>query len=209
MVSKNSQEFVPIKEVRDGTVVLKDGSLRGILMTSTLNFALKSEDEQKSIIFQFQNFLNSLDFEVQIHVQSRKLNIEPYLDTIREKMKSQTNDLMLLQTREYVNFVKKFTESVNIMTKSFFIIVPYTPSVISRKGSKIPFFSSNKNQDGTDFDQFEINKNQLDQRMSIVKQGITRCGIRASVLGSEEIIELYYKTFNPSDVERPLNIESN
>jgi type IV secretory pathway VirB4 component len=137
VASKSSQDFVPIKEIRDGVVVLKDGSMRAILMTSSQNFALKSSDEQNAILFQFQNALNSLDFSIQIFVQSRRLDIRPYIALVEGKMKEQTSDLMRIQIREYVKFIKKFTEDVNIMTKTFFIVVPYTPPQItgvSKKG---------------------------------------------------------------------------
>jgi len=120
--SKAAQDFVPIKEVRDGVVILKDGSMRAVLMVSSLNFALKSQDEQESILFQFQNFLNSLDFSVQFFVQSRELDIRPYLNLLEERYRAQTEDLMRIQVREYIGFVKNFIENSDIMSKSFFIV---------------------------------------------------------------------------------------
>src|SRR3989344_5602657 len=126
-----TQEFVPIKEVRDGIVILKDGGMRAILLCSSLNFSLKSEDERNAILLQFQDFLNSLDFAVQISIQSRRLDIRPYIALLEDRYKEQVNDLMKIQTREYIEFVKKFTETTNIMTKSFFIIVSYDPAMIN------------------------------------------------------------------------------
>ena len=123
--AKSSQEFVPIKEVRDGVLVLKDGSLRTILMTSSINFALQSEDNQTAVIIQFQNFLNALDFSVQIFIQSRKMDIRPYLALLEERHKSLENELLKIQTREYIEFVRAFTENTNIMTKTFFIVIPF------------------------------------------------------------------------------------
>ena len=120
-----TQNFVPIKEVRDGFVVLDDGSMRAILLASSVNFALKSADEQQSIIMQFQSFLNSLDFSIQFFIESRQLDIRPYIALLEEKHKEQATDLMKIQTREYIDFVKKFTENSNIMSKSFFVVVPY------------------------------------------------------------------------------------
>src|SRR3989338_8579110 len=139
---KSAQEFVPISEVRDGVVVLKGGGLRAILLASSLNFALKSEDEQNAFLMQFQNFLNSLDFSVQIFVQSRMLDIRPYIATLEERFKEQLDDLMRIQIREYIEFIKSFTEAANIMTKNFFVVVPYAPApVITRRGiaSVLPF----------------------------------------------------------------------
>ena len=132
--SKATQEFVPIKEVRDGVVILKDESMRAVVLASSLNFALKSDDERVAIISQFQDFLNSLDFSVQIYIQSRRLDIRPYIGLLEERYKEQINDLMKIQTREYIEFIKKFTETTNIMTKSFFIVVPYDPAIINVSG---------------------------------------------------------------------------
>src|SRR3954463_7799944 len=132
--AKTTQEFVPIKEIRQGIIVLKDDSLRAIVMASSLNFALKSADEQQSIIMQFQNFLNSLDFSVQIFIQSRKLDIRPYIALLENRLKEQVGDLLKIQTREYMQFIKNFTENQNIMTKTFFIVVPYSPAMINAGG---------------------------------------------------------------------------
>ena len=124
--AKATQEFVPIKEVRDGIVVLKDGGLRAIVLANSINLSLKSDDEQRATILQFQNFLNTLDFSVQISIQSRKLDIRPYLLLLENRMKVQSEPLLKLQTKEYIEFIKNFTESVSIMTKNFFVVVPYT-----------------------------------------------------------------------------------
>src|ERR1700691_3692725 len=132
--TRSTQDFEPVSEVRDGVVVLKDGGLRAILLASSINFALKSEDEQTAFIVQFQNFLNSLDFSCQIFVQSRMLDIRPYIATLETQFKEQLDDLMRIQIREYIEFIKSFTEAANIMTKNFFVIVPYSPSIASGKG---------------------------------------------------------------------------
>jgi len=128
--SKATQDFVPVKEVRDGIMIMKDGSMKLILMASSLNLALKSYDEQSSIILQFQNFLNSLDFSIQIFIRSRRYDIRPYIALLEEREREQLNDLLKIQTREYMNFVKNFTDTTNIMTKDFFVVVPYHPSVL-------------------------------------------------------------------------------
>jgi hypothetical protein len=112
-----TQEFVPLKEVRDGVVILKDGSLRALLMASSINLALKSGDEQQAIIGQFQNFLNSLEFPVQFFVESRDLDIRPYVALLEERYTAELDDLMKIQIREYIIFIKDFTERANIMSK--------------------------------------------------------------------------------------------
>jgi type IV secretory pathway VirB4 component len=202
--SKTTQEFVPIKEVRDGVVILKDGGLRALLLASSVNFALKSADEQTSIILQFQNFLNSLDFSVQMFIQSRRLDIRPYLALLEERYKNQFSDLLKIQTREYIEFIRKFTESTSIMSKSFFVVVPYTPAVLSTKKSSL-FAKKNSTASGTSGD-FEENLSQLEQRLGVVSQGLTRCGIRVVQLGTEEVIELFYRIFNPGDTEKPIPV---
>jgi len=207
--SKATQEFVPIKEVQDGIVILKDGSMRAIVLASSLNFSLKSDDERNAIIMQFQDFLNSLDFAVQISVQSRRLDIRPYIALLENQYKEQINDLMKIQTREYIEFIKKFTESTNIMTKSFFIVVSYDPAMVNIKGGiGGSFFQKKSAEENLKQKQssFEENRTQLEQRIGVVEQGLVRCGIRVIRLGTEEVIELFYKIFNPGDTEKPIKI---
>jgi len=208
--SKATQDFVPIKEVRDGIVVLKDGTMRGLVLASSLNFSLKSEEERNAIIMQFQDFLNSLDFPVQISIQSRRLDIRPYIALLEDRYKEQVNDLMKIQTREYIEFIKKFTETTNIMTKSFFIVVSYDPAILNIKGGGGPFSilkkKSNEEQQRNKKVNFEENRTQLEQRVSVVEQGLSRCGIRVVRLGTEEVIELFYKIFNPGDTEKPIKV---
>ncbi|MES2953267.1 MAG: hypothetical protein V4674_01780 [Patescibacteria group bacterium] len=208
--SKAAQEFLPIDEIHDGVVVLKDGTLAMALICSSLNFALKSADEQTAIISQYQNFLNSLDFSVQIYIQSRRLDIRPYISLLEERMKVQVNDLIKIQTREYVQFIKSFTDSVSIMTKTFFVIIPYTPPFAVGQGKAVGFlgtlFGSKQNsaETGAKREAFEENRAQLEQRASVVAQGLVRAGVRALPLGTEELVELFYKIFNPGDLERPV-----
>lgn len=204
-----AQQVVPIQEIRSGVVVLKDGSMRGVLMGSSLNFALKSEEEQSAIILQFQNMLNSLEFPVQFFVQSRDLDIRPYIALLEERHAAQTNDLLKIQTREYIEFVKGFVESVNIMSKGFFIVVPYTPAYGARTGSKsgpLGFLKKQSPQaaSGSQIEQFEENRSQLEQRLAVVSQGLSRAGIRVEQLGTEELVELFYKLFNPGELGKPM-----
>lgn len=207
--SRTAQDFVPIKEIHDGVVKLRDGGIRGVVMASSINFALKSTDEQSAIIFQFQNFLNSLNFSIQIFTSSRKLDIRPYVTLLEKVKKDQTNDLLRIQTTEYIEFIKNFTEQVNIMTKTFFIVVPYSPAMIQTKRgilSAIPFLNSKADDVRKDAENFEENKVQLLQRVEVVISGLSRMGVRAVPLGTEELVELYYKMFNPGDTEKPINI---
>lgn len=211
MAAKNAQatqSFVPIKEVRDGIVVLKDGGLRAILMASSINFALKSEDEQRAIISQFQSFLNSLEFSVQFYVQSRDLDIRPYIALLEKRYTETLDDLMKIQIREYIAFIKDFTERANIMSKSFFIIVSYDPSIAATRGGLIgSIFGSKKKQNReAEAASFEQYRTQLEQRISVIEQGLIRTGVRVVTLGTEEVIELYYKMFNPGELEKPIQL---
>ncbi len=205
--SRAAQEFVPLKEVRDGIVVLKDGSLRAILMCSSLNFALKSEAEQTAILLQFQQFLNSLDFSVQILVQSRKLDIRPYVALLEERLAEETGDLMRIQITEYIKFVKSFVEATNIMTKSFFVVVPYAPSLLETKAGALGGLLGKKSAEEAAAT-FEESRTQLEQRVGVVEQGLIRSGIRVASLGTEEVIELFYKMFNPGELEKPIPLET-
>lgn len=212
MASKTrpTQDYIPIQEIRDGLVILKDGSMRAVLMTSSLNFALKSAEEQESILYQFQSFLNSLDFSIQIFVQSRRLDIRPYLALLESRYKEQVNDLMKIQTQEYIEFIKNFTENTSIMTKNFFVIIPYTPAIINTEQNLIGKMNPLKRtRDATEAKgkvaEFEENRSQLDERVSVVEQGLVRSGVRVVKLGTEEIVELFYKIFNPGDTEKPIS----
>ncbi len=205
MVSQASQHFVPIKEIRNGIVILKDNSLRLVLMASSLNFALKSGEEQQAILFQFQNFLNSLDFSVQFFIQSRELDIRPYIALLESRKAEQTTELMKIQVTEYIEFIKKFTESVNIMTKTFFIVIPYTHSLLTQKGGPLSGLIPTKStKRESELEAFEENRTQLEQRAGVVSQGLSRTGIRVAQLGTEELIELYFKIFNPGEQEKPI-----
>lgn len=205
--SKAAQEFVPIKEVRGGVMVLKDGTLAGAMLASSLNFALKSADEQGAILAQFQNFLNSLDFSVQFFVQSRKLDIRPYISLLEERFKAQTEDLMRIQVKEYIEFIKTFTERANIMSKHFFIVVPYSPPIVDlNKTVQEKVFGKASLSARSKEIGFEEHRTQLEQRMAVVEQGLVRCGIRTAPLGTEEVIELLYKEFNPGELEKPIAV---
>jgi type IV secretory pathway VirB4 component len=204
--NRSTQDFVPVSEVRDGIIVLKDKTLRAVLLASSINFALKSEDEQTAFIVQFQNFLNSLDFSCQIFIQSRMLDIRPYIATLEIAYKKQLDDLMRVQIREYIEFVKSFTEAANIMTKNFFVVIPYSPTTSVVKGARsiIPSFGTSAPTVEDSNKSFEEHVTQLEQRISIVQQGLIRTGVRTVQLGTEEAVELLYKMFNPGEDSKPM-----
>ncbi len=207
---QTTQNFVPIQEIRDGIIILKNGGLRSIILASSLNFALKSQDEQASILMQFQNFLNSLDFSIQIFIQSKKLDIRPYLALLENRYKEQVSELMKIQVREYIGFIKTFVETTNIMSKSFFVVIPYDPAIINAGRNPLtnmmPGRGNGQSEAQSADAKFQEYRSQLEQRVAVVEQGLVRCGVRTAELGTEEVVELYYKLFNPGDTEKPMQI---
>ncbi len=206
MAAQATQDFVPIEKIRDGIITLKNGELRAVLMTSSINLALKSEDEQSAVIMQFQNLLNSIEFPIQIFIQSRRLNIKPYLSLLAERSGEVKEDLLKVQIREYVQFIERFTSETNIMTKHFFVVIPYYPTSVSNGAqdvSSLLAFNSKK-VDHTADGRFEQGRVQLEQRISTVTQGLARFGVRAVKLSTEEVVELFYKLFNPGEEDHPI-----
>ena len=219
MPGSGSYNFVHVKEIRDGVVKLKDGGLRGVLMVTSLNLALKSADEQEATIYQFQNFLNTLDFDTQIVVQSRRMDIRPYVKTLQDRMLQQKEELLRLQTRMYIEYVQWFADEYDIMKKHFFIVVPYSSDkadarkkgfidkifggssgkkkVMSRSGSSTESSSA-------DDTQFEQKRSQLEQRMSVVRQGLMSLGLKVEYLDTEALIDMYYSLYNPGDTQKSL-----
>lgn len=205
-----TQRFVPVKEIRSGVVILKDGSYRGILMCSSVNFALKSADEQRAIIEGFQNFLNTLDFSIQIVVNSRKMDLRPYIALLGQKSALQKTELLRIQLKEYIEFIRSFTEQANIMTKTFYIVVPYSPRVTVQAAKAVGFFGgSTKDASGMlTQTSFEEDRAQLEERLALIAGGIAGTGVRAVPLGTEEVIELLYRSFNPGELENPIRLET-
>ncbi len=202
-----TQAFVPVKEVRNGIIILKDGGYRGVLMCSSLNFALKSEDEQRAIIGGFQNFLNTLDFSVEIVVQSRRMDIRPYLAFLETLEPTQKTDLMKIQLREYIQFIKNFIEGSDIMTKLFYVIVPFNAAPGTEVASALPFLQKKPEKATAGLSgSFEEHRIQLEQRMGLVSSSLMSTGLRAVPLGTEEVIELLYRSFNSGDIGGPIQL---
>ncbi len=206
-----SQDFVPIEQVRDGILILRDGSIRSVLMASSINIVLKSADEQQAILAQFQSFLNSLDFSVQVFVQSRELDIRPYLTLLEQRYGEQQSELMKIQVREYIDFVRSFVEGSSIMTKGFYVVVPYSPPAFGpgqgvRGGIGALFASPEEGLAKLTPQIFEEYRSQMEQRVSLVSQGLSRCGVRTAQLGTEEVIELFYRLFNIGELDRPVSL---
>jgi type IV secretory pathway VirB4 component len=200
MPRASTQQFLEMDQIREGVVILKNKSLRGVIMVSSLNFALKSDEEQQAIIYQFQNFLNSLDFSLEIVVQSRKLNITGYLDKLKELERKQENELLKIQTAEYQKFIRDLIAGSSIMSKNFFVVVPFTlieiPGMKATKG----FFKKPKVEAPSE-SQFQRAKSQLWQRLEFVALGLRRCGLQCIPLNTSELIELFWSSYHPEEAE--------
>jgi type IV secretory pathway VirB4 component len=197
--SAASQDFVPVRDIKDGVVILKNGQMCMVLLASSVNFALKSRDEQMAILSQFQSFLNTLDFTMQIYVQSRRLNIEPYIELLQGLEEDQNNDLMRIQLREYQEFIRTFTTEVDVMSKNFFVVVSYTPAKIDLKQGFTSMFNQSGSAPPTEM-KFKEQRTQLEQRLSVVELGLNRVGVRTIPLQNDELVELFYHINNPGDL---------
>ena len=202
-----TQQFVPVKEIRNGIIILKEGGYRGVLICSSINFGLKSADEQHAITLGFQNFLNTLDFSIQIVINSRRMDLRPYLALLEEKGPEQKTELMRIQLHEYIEFVRSFTDQANIMTKSFYVVVSYTPHVSPADAVSFLRRESATIKNVAAETSFEEDRAQLEQRLSLVASGLAGTGIRAVPLGTEEVIELLYRSFNPGELENPIRLD--
>jgi len=202
MPAITTQQFLEIEQIKEGIVILRDKTLRGILMVSSLNFSLKSEEEQAAILYQFQSLLNSLDFSCQIVAQSRRLNITGYLDKLKNLEEKQENKLLQVQTRGYREFIEGFIKQGSIMTKNFFAVIPFYPSPLEfKKTAPDSKIQKEKTVSFLTEESFQACKNQLWQRMEFLALGLKRCGLQTIPLITNELIELFWGLHHPREAE--------
>lgn len=204
-----TQKLVSIREIRNNIAILDDESLVVVVMVSSMNFELKSYDEQIATIKSFKSFLSLLEFPIQISIQSRKIDINPYLESLEYQLLEKKSPLMKTQISEYINFITEFTKEVDIMQKSFYLVVNYSPARIksassSKKnsgflGNIISIFKKNKKYNFLDNKKFEEYRLQLEQRVNILVSGITRIGLKTDMLSTKELLELYNNIYNPGE----------
>ncbi len=198
-----TQRYLDISEIKDDIVIMKDGSLRAVLLCSSINFALKSEDEQNALISAYVGFLNSIDFPLQVVMQSRRLNIEDYLNRLKEAEKEQSNDLLRIQMADYRSFVGELVELGQIMSKRFYMVVPYNPlgnqrkSFFARLGEAFSPALSVKLRE----EKFQEKKRDLMLRVNQVVSGLASMSVQAIQMDSQGLIELYYNVYNPDIYE--------
>lgn len=196
----STQSYVDVEVIRDGVIVLKNGGLRSVILVSSLNFDLKSSQEQDAIISQYQSFLNSLDFPVQIVVSSKRFNITPYLEGIKSQMSVEQSELLRLQSTEYQDFIKNLSEVSNIMSKTFYVVVPFSPSEDESSGmlGSVKGLFKRRGSAVLEDSLFQTYRSQLLQRVEHVMASINATGVHSAPLNTEELIELVYNSYNPT-----------
>jgi len=195
-----TQQFLDVAEIKEDTIVLKNGTLRSVLLVSGINYDLKSTNEQEAIISQYQNFLNSLDFPIQILINSRKINMRTYIEFLEKREKEQSSELLRFQISEYKNFINQLISVSNIMEKQFYIIIPFAPIENKETGFfKNIFATFNPRKEIMEKrENFETCKNQLLQRVDHIISGLSGIGLRIAPLKTQELIELIYESYNPT-----------
>lgn len=203
----STQNHVPIAQIRDSIVVMRDGRFRAVLVVSAINFALKSQQEQDAIIYQFQNFLNSLNHPVQIVVQSRQLDLSKYLQGLGEAAKNQNNELLQFQMVDYIDFVGRLITLANIMEKRFFVVVPHDTVQLGSQGFMSMLLGGRKTTPHFSQQQFNQFQTQLDERVNVIISGLSSLGLRAVQLNTQELVEFYYAIYNPEEASEEKLIE--
>jgi hypothetical protein len=195
----NSQTHVPIAEIKNDTVVMKDGTLRAVLMVSSINFGLLNEEEQEAIISSYVSFLNSLDHPLQICIQSRKLNIKPYMEALQSRREQIENELLKAQISDYISFIGETVTLRNITSKQFYVIVPYDPLTNKKKGfwSRLSDALNPINLIRIKEETFKKRKAELDARVRLIESGLFGMNLDVIRLDTQALIELYYSTYNP------------
>lgn len=206
----SSQRYLDIAEVKDDTVIMKDGTLRAVLLVSSINFALKSEDEQQAIISQYIGFLNSLEYPLQIVVQSRKLNVEKYLERLAEAEKGQQNELLRIQIADYRNFIQELVTIGQIMQKTFFVTVSYNPLTNKAKGffARLSEVLSPVASMRLAENVFKRRKADLDTRSEHISGSLSSMGLKVVRLDTQGLIELYYRVYNPETYDTQKMVET-
>ena len=198
-IKVSTQQHLDIAEIRDDTVIMRDGTLRSVILVSSINFALKSEDEQNAIISAYANFLNSFYFPLQIVIQSRELNIENYINDLKQKEKEQTNELLKVQTTEYIQYIQELISLGKIMNKYFYVVVPFDPLSDKQKNFFKRLLESFKPALLMKLSQekFLRRRKELSRRVETIIRGLSSIGVNSVELDTQGLIELYYNTYNP------------
>ena len=196
----STQQFIPIAEIKRSVAILKNGGLRAICQVSPVNFALKSQQDQAVLFGQFQNFLNSLSFPIQLVVQSRRLDVFPYLKSLADFAQGISVELLRVHAYDYINFVGKLTELANVMEKKFYCVVPYEASPTENPSVIKKLFSSRANI-SISKEQFAKYCQELEQRVQVITGGLSGMGLTVKRLDTQAIIEEFYYIYNPEEAQ--------
>lgn len=198
-IAASAQVSLPFAEIKSDTVIMNDGTLRAVLMVSSINFALKNEDEQNAIVSSYISFLNGLEFPMQVVIQSRQLYIKPYLEKLLQKEKEQTNELLRAQIADYRSFISEMVTIGQIMSKQFFVVVPYDPLSNKKRGffSRLGEVMNPANIIKLKDEKFKRRKKDLDLRVGQIQSGLRSMNLDVVRLDTQSLIELFYSTYNP------------
>jgi hypothetical protein len=207
----STQNTLQVAEVRDGIVIMNDGSFRSVVMVKSINFDLMSPQEQEAVEYSYQGFLNSLYFPIQIFLRSQKIDLQPYIAKLDKIRTEHDNMLLALLMEDYIGYIDALSQQTNIMDKRFYIIVPYYPVIDTQKAliQSKNFFTglgqlfNNKEQHVVINERdLENAKSELRNRIQSILSGLLQCGIQGLPLDTQELIELYYDTYNPDTATR-------
>jgi len=199
----STQKYLDIAEIKEDVVILKDGTMRAVLLVSSVNFLLKSEEEQNAIVAAYVSFLNNISFPLQIVIQSRRLNIEDYIERLQKIEKDQKNELLRMQIAEYRQYIGELVQIGQIMNKRFYVVVPYSPVTDKKKGffSRLASLFTAASEVFLEKERFAKRKHELSKRVGLVVGGLGSMGLRSAQLDTQGLIELYYNTYNPREAE--------
>ncbi len=198
-IKHSTQKYLPFKEIKEGAIVMPNGSLRAVLMVNAINFNLKSEAEQTALVESYKGFLNSLDFAIQMVIQSRVLDLDGYLKSLEMMGQKQDNELLQFQTTEYIQFVRQLIGLTNIMSKTFYIVISQESGAELGQGF---FYSLFHRQAITPAGKFKEAKSELLNKASMIANGLSPLGINSVLLNTKELIDLFYATYNPDIARR-------
>jgi hypothetical protein len=204
----STQNTLLINEIRDGIVIMNDGSYRSVIMLKSINFDLMSPQEREAVEFAYQGFLNSLYFPIQIFVRSQKVDIGAYLEKLNKIRSEHDNMLLALLMEDYIAFMASLADQTNIMDKKFYIVIPYFPVVNAQKAVKASknfltsIFGQKEQQIVVNETDLENAKTELRNRIQAVLNGLLQCGVQGLPMDTQELMELYYDAYNPDTATR-------
>lgn len=209
--SNSTQNSLQIAEIRDGIVIMNDGSFRSVIMVKSVNFDLMSPQEQEAVEYSYQGFLNSLFFPIQIFIRSQKVDLRPYIEKLDKIRTEHDNMLLAMLMEDYIGYIANLSQQTNIMDKKFYVVIPFFPTVEVQQaltksknflGGVGGLFNKSEQHVVINEPDLENAKTELRNRVQAVLAGLQQCGVKGLPLDTQELIELYYDTYNPDTATR-------